>query len=113
MKSVLYLPGFTHRMHGGRVARAAQRLACPRLDGFSRLAGRFLPKRVFDALDYRDRVYTPWVTFCGFLSQVLQRDCGCKEDVMGVEPSPPRHNGSKGTVWLEVALAACGSHWRR
>ena len=85
MKSVLYLPGFTHRMHGGRVARAAERLACPRLDGFSRLAGRFLPKRVFDALDYRDRVYTPWVTFCGFLSQVLQRDCGCKEVVHRVQ----------------------------
>jgi hypothetical protein len=72
-------------MHGGRVARAAERLACPRFDGFAKLVGRYVPRRVFDSLPQRQRVFTPWVTFCAFLTQVLQRDGGCREVVQRVQ----------------------------
>ena len=81
----LYLPGFSHRMQGGRASRAAERFACRRLDGFSKLVERFLPRRALDSVEHRERVFTPWVTFCAFLSQVLQRDCGCREVVHRVQ----------------------------
>jgi hypothetical protein len=62
-------------------------LACGRFDGFSNLVGRYLPRRTLDGVEHRERVYTPWVTFCAFLSQVLQRDCGCREVVQRVQAS--------------------------
>lgn len=83
----LYLDGFSHRLHGGRAARQAERLACSRLDGFAKLVGRFVPRRLFDGLPQRQRVFTPWVTFCAFLVQVLQRDCACREVVQRVQAS--------------------------
>ena len=87
MTRTLYLTGFSHRFLGGRAARAAERQACGRFDGFAKLAGRFLPRRALDGAKHRERVYTPWVTFCAFLSQVLQRDCGCREVVQRVQAS--------------------------
>lgn len=87
MTKTLYLPGFSHRLRGGRAARAAERLACRHFDGFAKLAGRFVPRRALDTVEHRERIYTPWVTFCAFLSQVLQRDCGCREVVQRVQAS--------------------------
>lgn len=87
MRKVLYLPGFSNRMQGGRAARTAERLACRRFDGVSRLVGRFVPRRIFEALPQRQRVFTQWVTFCAFLMQVLQRDCACREAVRRVQVS--------------------------
>lgn len=59
----------------------------PRLDGFAKLVGRFIPRAMFEGLPQRQRVFTPWVTFCAFLVQVLQRDCACREIVQRVQAS--------------------------
>jgi hypothetical protein len=68
----MYFPAFSHRFLGGRAARAAERLATNRLDGFGKLVARLVPESLFESGGERDRVYTPWVTFLAFLSQVLQ-----------------------------------------
>lgn len=47
----LYLPGFSHRLHGGRAARAYARLHGARPDGFSRLVAKFIPVRSFAGQD--------------------------------------------------------------
>lgn len=83
--NTLYLPGFSHRLCGGRAARAIERLDCEQLDGFSRMVSKFIPRGMFAGQGQRDRIFTPWVTFCAFLGQVLQRDCACKETVRRVQ----------------------------
>lgn len=82
---VLYLLGFSHRLHGGRAARAHARLQGARPDGFSRLVAKFILGRSFAGQGQRDRIFTPWVTFCTFLAQVSQRDCGCRAAVKHVQ----------------------------
>lgn len=83
--NTLYLPGFSHRLCGGRAARAVERMECERLDGFSRMVSKFISRGLFAGQGRRDRVFTPWVTFCTFLAQVLQRDCACREAVNRVQ----------------------------
>ena len=53
---MLYLPGFSHRLCGGRATRAVERMECERLDGFSRLVSTFIPKGLFAGQGRRDRV---------------------------------------------------------
>ena len=86
-KDLIYSRFCSHRFLGWRAARAAERLACGRFDGFAKLVGRFLPRRALDGAKHRERVYTPWVIFGAFLSQVLQRDYGCREVVQRVQAS--------------------------
>ena len=81
----LYLTGFAHLSHGGRAARAHARSHGARPDGFSRLIDKFIPVRSLAGQGQRNRIFTPWVTFCTFLAQVLQRDCGCREAVNRVQ----------------------------
>jgi len=81
--NTLYLPGFSHRLLGGRAARAVASLSCQRLDGFSRVAAKFIARGLLDGSG--ERVFSPWVTFCAFLGQVLQRDCACREAVNRVQ----------------------------
>jgi hypothetical protein len=76
MNNTLYLNGFSSRLMGrrGEAEVKALRAKAQKLDGFSALVGRFIPRaRVAKQADGRDRVYTPWVTFCAFLAQVLDR----------------------------------------
>lgn len=83
--NTLYLPGFSHRLNGGRHARVVERNACSRLDGFAKWVGRYVPQKVFDGVPHRERVFTPWVTFCAFLVQAFVRGASCREAVQGVQ----------------------------
>lgn len=56
-----------------------------KLDGLATLIARFVPASVFAAAGKRDRVFTPWVTFCAFLGQVLQRGASCRDAVRRVQ----------------------------
>ena len=84
----MYLPGFSHRL-GGRRAQPAVRVVdrqADRLDGLAALVARFLPAKIFAPGDgQRERIYTPWVTFVSFLSQVLTRGSACREAVRRVQ----------------------------
>ena len=56
------------------------------LDGLAALVARFIPGGLFDnPAGKRDRVFTPWVTFCAFLGQVLQRGSSCQDVVRRVQ----------------------------
>ena len=82
----LYLPGFSHLLHGSRPQ--AQRLAreTNALDGLAALVGRFIPVALFEPEgEQRRRVFTPWVTFIAFLGQVLSRGSACRETVRRVQ----------------------------
>jgi len=57
----------------------------PKLDGLAALVARFLPASLFDGAGQRDRVYTPWITFCAFLGQVLERGASCRVAVRRVQ----------------------------
>ena len=85
--NVLYLPGFSHRLCGRRSRGLAQDLVgrALKLDGLAALVARFVPASVFDGVGERDRVYTPWTTFCAFLGQVLQRGASCRDAVRRVQ----------------------------
>lgn len=85
--SILYLPGFSHRLCGRRSRGAAEQLAgtALKLDGLAALIARFVPTSVFAGAGKRDRVFTPWVTFCAFLGQVLQRGASCRDAVRRVQ----------------------------
>lgn len=85
--NTLYLPGFSHRLCGRRSNSAAGQL-CDRalkLDGLAALLARFVPHRLFAEAGQRDRVFTPWITFCAFLGQVLQRGASCRDAVRRVQ----------------------------
>jgi hypothetical protein len=55
------------------------------LDGLAKVITRFIPQRWFAGEGQRQSVSTPFVTFCAFLGQVLQRDASCREAVRRVQ----------------------------
>ena len=77
--NTLYLPGFSHRLCGRRASRAGRSLREAPLDGLASVVARFVPPSLFDASGERRRLFTPWVTFCAFLGQLLKRGAGCRE----------------------------------
>ena len=85
--NTLYLPGFSRRLCGRRCLEGAKRLAgqAPKLDGLAVVIARFVPACVFADVGERDRTYTPWITFCAFLGQVLQRGTSCRDAVRRVQ----------------------------
>jgi hypothetical protein len=58
------------------------RLAAAPLDGLAEVIARFVPAAIFTGANQRDRVFTPWVSFCAFIGQTLQRDASCREAVV-------------------------------
>lgn len=87
MANTFYLPGFSHRLCGRRSQESAGDLAgqALKLDGLAALVARFVPARLFVEGGKRDRVFTPWITFCAFLGQVLQRGASCRDAVRRVQ----------------------------
>ena len=84
----LFLSGFSSRLFGRRAEAEARRLRekARRLDGLAAIVARFIPGGLFDnPAGKRDRVFTPWVTFCAFLGQVLQRGSSCQDVVRRVQ----------------------------
>jgi hypothetical protein len=84
----LYLPGFSHYLNGSRSRKAAQTLAKAgtQMGGLSEIGGRFLPDDMLSTpKGCRERVFTTWVTFWAFLSQVLDHTCSCREAVRRVQ----------------------------
>ncbi len=82
--NTLYLPGFCHRLCGRRGRAAANALTgqSAKLDGLAAVVARFIPAGLFAEAGQRDRIFTPWVTFCAFLGQVLAQPKGPAEGVM-------------------------------
>ena len=86
--TTLYLTGFSNRLCGRRAETQARELRskAQRLDGLAAIVARFIPVGSFaNPAGKRDRVFTPWVTFCAFLGQVLQRGSSCQEVVRRVQ----------------------------
>ena len=85
--NTLYLPGFSNRLCGRRQCPGAQRLLAQaaKLDGLAAVVVRFIPVGMFAGIGRRNRVFTPWVTFCAFLGQVLQRGTSCRDAVRRVQ----------------------------
>ena len=85
--NTLYLPGFSHRMCGRRKSAEADRLSkrAIKLDGLAAVVARFIPPVLFADVGKRDRTFTPWITFCAFLGQVLQRGASCRDAVRRVQ----------------------------
>lgn len=83
--NTLFLPGFSNRLMGSRVRGIAGQLTQGSLDGLATVTARFIPERWFAEVGKRRRTYTPFVTFCAFLGQVLQRDGSCREAVRRVQ----------------------------
>jgi len=85
--NTLYLPGFSQRLCGRRQRSGTQRLLAQasKLDGLAAVVARFIPEGVFAGIGQRNRVFTPWVTFCAFLGQVLQRGTSCRDAVRRVQ----------------------------
>ncbi|MCF3651523.1 IS4 family transposase [Synoicihabitans lomoniglobus] len=85
--NTLYLPGFCHRLCGSSSKRGAGALSgrALKLDGLAALLARFIAPATFAGVGKRDRIYTPWVTFCAFLGQVLQRGASCRDAVRRVQ----------------------------
>lgn len=85
--NTLYLPGFSHRLNGRQSSRAVSSLIgrAAKLDGLATLVARFIPPTTFAGIGKRERIYTPWVTFCAFLGQVLQRGASCRDAVRRVQ----------------------------
>jgi hypothetical protein len=86
--NTLYLSGFSHRLCGRRCQPAANTLAgqAAKLDGLAAVVARFIPATLFAVVvGQRDRSFSPWVTFCAFLGQVLQRGASCRDAVRRVQ----------------------------
>jgi hypothetical protein len=83
--NTLFLPGFSHRLMGSRGSTQVRQLSEESLDGLATVVTRFIPQRLFASEGKRQRVYTPFVTFCAFLGQVLQRGASCREAVRRVQ----------------------------
>ena len=85
--NTLYLPGFSHRLCGSRSRNAASVLSvgAVKLDGLAVLLSRFVPIGLFAGAGKRQRIFTPWVTFCAFFGQVLQRGASCRDAVRRVQ----------------------------
>lgn len=87
MVNTFYLPGFSHRLCGRRSRASAGVLAerALKLDGLAALVARFVPAKLFSGVGQRDRIFTPWITFCAFFGQVLQRGASCRDAVRRVQ----------------------------
>lgn len=85
--NTLYLPGFSHRLYGRRADATATKLSARalKLDGLASVVARFVPMGLFAEVGERDRTFTPWITFCAFLGQVLQRGASCRDAVRRVQ----------------------------
>ena len=86
--NTLYLNGFSSRLFGRRSEEQARSLRAKarRIDGLAAVLARFIPPELFTKSEkQRDRVFTPWVTFCAFLGQVLQRGASCQDTVRRVQ----------------------------
>jgi Transposase DDE domain len=86
--NTLYLKGFNSRLFGRQAESEVRRLRAKaqKLDGLAAVVARFIPAELFaNPSGCRKRVYTPWVTFCAFLGQVLQRGSSCQEAVRRVQ----------------------------
>lgn len=85
--NTLYLPGFSHRLCGRGSNRGATALTqrSLKLDGLAALVARFIAPALFTRPGQRDRIFTPWITFCAFLGQVLQRGASCRDAVRRVQ----------------------------
>lgn len=84
----LYLPGFSHHLQGSRARSASAKLSdtAPELDGLAALIAKFIPATLFaPGRGRRDRVFSPWVTFCAFLGQVLSRGSSCRDALRRVQ----------------------------
>jgi hypothetical protein len=67
------------------IPRHALKQRALKLDGLAALVSRFIPPTLFQRPRQRDRIYTPWITFCAFLGQVLQRGESCRDAVRRVQ----------------------------
>lgn len=88
MIKTLYLSGFSHRLCGRPRRAQSQQLreSSERLDGLAELVARFIARELFKGgKGQRSRIYTPWITFIAFLSQVLTRGSACREAVRRVQ----------------------------
>lgn len=86
--STLYLKGFSNRLFGRQGEAEASRLRekAQKLDGLATIVARFIPCDLFkNPVGKRDRAFTPWVTFCAFLGQVLQRGSSCRDAVRRIQ----------------------------
>ena len=84
----LYLPGFSHHLYGSRARSALAKLSrsAVELDGLAALSAKFIPATLFaSGGGQRDRIFTPWVTFCAFLGQVLSRGSSCRDALRRVQ----------------------------
>lgn len=84
----LYLAGFSSRLCGRRSEAYVRLLRDKAREpaGLAAVVARFIPAGLFaNTPGKRDRVFTPWVTFCAFLGQVLQRGASCQDAVRGVQ----------------------------
>ena len=87
-KNTLFLSGFSSRLFGRRSETEASclREKARKLDGLAAIVARFIPPELFAKSEKtRDRIFTPWVTFCAFLGQVLQRGASCQDAVRSVQ----------------------------
>lgn len=83
-----FLPGFSTRLCGSNAISAASKLhaEAQQLYGLAAIIARYIPVDIFSLTEgNRDRIYTPWITFCAFLGQVLQRGASCQTAVRGVQ----------------------------
>lgn len=85
--NTLYLTGFSHRLCGRRADSSASKLSSRalKLDGLAAVVAKFIPVATFAQVGQRDRTFTPWITFCAFLGQVLQRGASCRDAVRRVQ----------------------------
>jgi hypothetical protein len=83
-----FLPGISHLLRGSRARPAAGSVAgaAAQLDGLAAIVSRFIPPEMFaPKAGRRDRAFSPWVTFCAFLGQVLERGGSCGSAVRRVQ----------------------------
>lgn len=83
-----FLPGLSSQIYGSKGTAEASKLRekAEKLDGLAAVVARFIPINIFKKSPaQRNRIYTPWVTFCAFLGQGLRRDSSCQNAVRGVQ----------------------------
>lgn len=102
--STPYFPAWRHRL--GPMGRRVRHLRQQSLMHLDRLFNRFLPPALLAQADEgtnsRERIFTVRRTFFGFLYQVLNPDCPCREIVrqvqalFGLHDGPPVDEGTGG-----------------
>jgi len=97
MLTTTFLPNFPRTLFGSAKSKMADVLATKKLEFASKsllelgsLLGRFLPQeKIFAKPEQgpgsKERIYTPQVTFWGFLHQVLTRGMPCRDAVRKVQ----------------------------